>query len=61
MFQNLNVTRDLLSTSILTRAMLDEMSDVFVPSRSPRYRKAPTFLRVTVRLLFTEIRNLSQG
>lgn len=61
MFQNLNVTRDLLSTSILTRAILDEMSDVLVPSRGPRYRKASTLLRVTVRLLFTEIRNLSQG
>lgn len=61
MFQNLNVTRDLLSTSILTRAILDEMSDVLVPSRGPRHRKAPTLLRVTVRLLFTEIRNLSQS
>lgn len=61
MFQNLNVTRDLLSTSILTRAILDEMSDVLVPSRGPRYRKTSTLLRVTVRLLFTEIRNLSQG
>lgn len=51
-FQDLNVTRDLLSTSIFTRAILDEMSDVLVPSRGPRYRKAPTLSRVTVRLLF---------
>lgn len=51
-FQDLNVTRDLLSASILTRAILDEMSDVLVPSRGPRYRIAPTLSRVTVRLLF---------